>query len=245
MAYSEIHIWGDSLARGIYFNEQKQRYAISSLRYTALLEERFGLPVHNHSIMGITAADGYANFLKNTSKPEALCVIEYGGNDCDLDWAHLAAHPTEPPQAKAPLSEYRQTLASFVRAVRERGMEPLLVTPVSLHAERYFRWVTRNLDASAVLKGLSGDVNSIYRWQERYTLAMRDVATHESCPLLDMRDAFLAQSNYEDLMCVDGIHPSEAGYRLIADVALKAALASPRMPRHSTEAVQHAPAKVG
>jgi lysophospholipase L1-like esterase len=239
MTYSEIHIWGDSLARGIVFNETKQRYAISSVRYSALLEERFGLPVHNHSLMGMTAVDGLAAFSQSPDPASnALCAIEYGGNDCDLDWAHVAEYPEDHIQAKVPLPLYHKTLLSWVDAVRERGMEPLLVTPVPLHSERYFRWVSRGLDGDSILRALHGDVHSIYRWQERYTLAMRNVAVKTGCPLLDMRDVFLSQSDYPACMCVDGIHPNEAGHQLIADAVLEAAQQNPRMPQRSGVALE-------
>ena len=225
---SAIHIWGDSIARGVFYNEQRERYAISSVRYTAALEDALGVPVQNHAVMGMTSVDGLAAFLKSTPADgsladSSLCAIEFGGNDCDLDWAYVAAHPQDDIAAKIPLPQYRKALRGFVAAAKSRGMKPLLVTPPPLHGPRYFRWVTRNLDQAAVLDALRGDMHSIYRWQERYALAMRDVAMETSCAILDMRDAFLAQQNYEALMCIDGIHPNEEGHRLIAQTVVDAA----------------------
>ena len=175
------------------------------------------MPVFNHSVMGMTAEEGLSAFLKSPPAPHTLCVIEYGGNDCDLDWAYVAEHPDEATQAKVPLSAFRQALQSWVDAARERDMLPFLVTPPPLHAERYFHWVTKNLNEQAVLHALHGDIHSIYRWQERYTLVMRDIATKTRCALWDLRDLFLAQADYSAFMCVDGIHPNEAGYRLITE----------------------------
>lgn len=222
MTYSEIHIWGDSLARGIVYREEKGRYAISTERCTARLQEALGCKVENHSNMGATVMDGLSLFEHFAPVPGALCAIEFGGNDCDLDWAHVAAHPGEPVHAKVALPEFEEGLLRFVREIRRRGMQPLLVTPLPLHAERYFRWVTRGLDADAVLQAL-GDVQNIYRWQERYAIAVRRVAYAARCPLLDLRDAVLAQPDYERLMCLDGIHPSDRGYRLLADVVMERA----------------------
>lgn len=238
MIYSEIHIWGDSVARSILYQEAKARYAISSIRYTSLLESTFAVKICDHSVMGKTAQDGLASFLQSEPAPGALCAIEYGGNDCDLNWAYVADHPTEAISAKVPLPLYREALLQFVASAKERGMHPLLVTPVPLHAERYFRWVTKGLNADAVLQALY-DVQGIYRWQERYTIAMRDVAQQSGCPLLDLRDAFLSRLDYETLMCVDGIHPNEAGHRLIAETVQQAALNSGHFQKredHSTSA---------
>lgn len=219
MTYSEIHVWGDSLARGVIYNEERGRYAISHERCTTRLQDALGYKVENHSNMGATVLDGLEWFQSFAPVPRALCAVEFGGNDCDLDWKYVSEHPGEAVKAKVDLDVYQDGLTRFVREIRERGMKALLVTPLPLHAERYFRWVTRGLDADAVLKAL-GDVNHIYRWQERYTIAMRSVARATHCQLLDLRDVFLAQPNYERLMCLDGIHPNDAGHRLLAETVL-------------------------
>lgn len=223
MTYSEIHIWGDSLARSVIYNEEKGRYAISRERFTERLQSALGRKVENHSNMGATVADGLESFRKFRAVPGALCAIEFGGNDCDLDWRYVSGHPDEPIVARVPLDDYREQLAAFIREVRLKGMRPLLVTPLPLHAQRYFDWVTRGLNRENVLRAL-GDVCHIYRWQERYSIAMRDTAAATGCGLLDMRDAFLALPDYERLMCVDGIHPNDEGHRAIADAVIRAAM---------------------
>lgn len=220
MTYSEIHIWGDSLARGVIYNEQRQRYAISRERCSAQLQAA-GCKVADHSVMGATVADGLTAFEHFEPVPNALCAIEFGGNDCDLDWAAVADNPDGAFDGKVPLMHYRELLSTFVARVRERGMYAVLVTPPPLDAKRYFQWVTRGLDQERVLQAL-GDVGHIYRWQERYTIAMRDVAARLGCRLLDIRDVVLAQPNYEQLMCLDGIHPNDAGHRIIAQAAVAA-----------------------
>jgi acyl-CoA thioesterase I len=226
MTYTEIHVWGDSLARGVIYNEEKGRYAISRERCTTRLQQALGCKVENHSVMGATVLDGLQWFDQFRAIPGALCAVEFGGNDCDLDWKYISEHPGESIRAKVELDVYSAGLEKFVQEIRSRDMKPLLVTPLPLHAERYYRWVSRGLDAEVILRAL-GDVNHIYRWQERYTIAMRNVARSTHCRLLDLRDVFLAQANYEDLMCVDGIHPNDAGHKLLAEAALAIASVDP------------------
>ena len=96
-------------------------------------------------------------------------------------------------------------------------MEPVLVTPPPLVAKRYFDWVSRNLNPARILDYL-GDVEHIYRWQERYALMIRNVAREENARLLDVRDAFLAQPRMTDMICIDGIHPNEKGHAMLFDV---------------------------
>lgn len=203
------------MARGIIYNEEKGRYAISSKRCTTCLEATLDCKVYNHSNMGATVLDGLASFQKFTPVPNALCAIEFGGNDCDLNWAEVAAHPLNTIKAKVPLDTYIDKLTEFVLKIRNNNMKPLLVTPLPLHSQRYFDWVTKDLNKENVLTAL-GDVNGIYRWQERYAIALRNVASTLKCRVLDLRDLFLAQPNYEKLMCIDGIHPNDEGHRLIS-----------------------------
>lgn len=222
MIYSEIHVWGDSIARGIVYDERRGRYAIAPLRYPDILQKAFDVKLNDHSVMGQTVVKGLESFLGTSPVQGALCAIEYGGNDCDLNWAEVAMNPSFPLQAKVSLENFGRYLGLFVDEVRNRGMHPLMVTPPPLHAARYFAWVTRNLNQEAVTQAL-GEVQAIYRWQERYTIVVRRVAEMHSVPLLDVRDAFLACDDFESLMCVDGIHPNEDGHRLIAKTVLDAA----------------------
>ena len=220
MMYSEIHVWGDSLARGVIYNEARERYAISGERCVTRLQQALGCKVENHSNMGATVLDGIMLFERFQPVAGALCAVEFGGNDCDLNWKEVAAHPEQTIKARVDLSAFEDGLVTFVKMIRNRDMKPLLVTPLPLHAERYFQWVTRGLDADAVLKAL-GDVNHIYHWQERYAIAVRNVARETRCPFLDLRDVILAQPDYEQLMCVDGIHPNDRGHRVLAEAVLE------------------------
>lgn len=219
MIFSSVQVWGDSLARGIVFSQEKGRYMISRQRAAQRLQEELGAHVTNHSVMGATSVDGLRAFQKSEAVPGALMAIEYGGNDCDLDWPQVAAEPDAEITAKVPLEEFGQTLKAFVTLARAREMTPLLVTPLPLHAQRYFDWVTRGLDRGAVLRAL-GDVQHIYRWQERYAIAVERLARELTCPVFDARDVLLSQRRYDTLMSLDGIHPNDEGHRLIADAAI-------------------------
>lgn len=225
MLPTEIHILGDSLARGIVYQESRGRYAISRERCSGALETALGAKVVNHSKMGATTDDGLAIMEALPAVPGGMCAIEFGGNDCDLDWAYVAEHPQEPVLAKVPIHRFEDQLRRLVGLARDKQMQPVLVSPLPLHAGRYFAWVTRGLNAEGVLCAL-GDVQAIYRWQERYAIAVSRVSRELGTPLFDMRDVFLArQREYEALMCIDGIHPNDDGHRVIAQAAVEAARA--------------------
>ncbi len=105
----------------------------------------------------------------------------------------------------------------MIACAKTAGLTPILVTPPPLVSKRYFDWVSRNLNADRILAYL-GDVEHIYRWQERYALMIRNVAREQGVRLLDIRDAFLAQPRMTDLICIDGIHPNEKGHAMLYDI---------------------------
>lgn len=209
-----LSIWGDSIAKGVVFDEQRGRYAVCRDNCVSRLSRDAGVDVENFSVMGNTTEQGLRRMEGQPLKPGNLAVIEFGGNDCDLDWAAACEHPEVEQRGRVPLEAFGENLRAMVRRVRDGGMIPALVTPPPLVAQRYFDWVSRKLDKARILNYL-GDVEHIYRWQERYALMIRRVAARENAMLLDVRDWFLSQARFTDLMCVDGIHPNARGHELL------------------------------
>ncbi|HIS85723.1 MAG TPA: SGNH/GDSL hydrolase family protein [Candidatus Faecivicinus avistercoris] len=209
-----LSIWGDSIAKGVVFDEQRGRYAVCRDNCVSRLSRDAGVEVENFSVMGNTTEQGLRRMEGQPLKPGNLAVIEFGGNDCDLDWAAACEHPEVEQYGRVPLEAFGENLRAMVRRVRDGGMIPALVTPPPLVAQRYFDWVSRKLDKARILNYL-GDVEHIYRWQERYALMIRRVAARENAMLLDVRDWFLSQARFTDLMCVDGIHPNARGHELL------------------------------
>lgn len=209
-----LSIWGDSIGKGIVFDETRGRYAIFRDNFALRLKRMAGFPVENHSVMGATVCQAAEKLNPDTIRPGGVAAIEFGGNDCDLDWAAVSAEPDQYHEARTPIQLFRDTLSGMAGTLQRAGMKIVLVVPPPIDAEKYFAWVSKNLNPRAILRYL-GDVQHIYRWQERYALAVRDVARKLGCKMLDLRDAFLVERDFKRLLCVDGIHPSEEGYGLI------------------------------
>jgi lysophospholipase L1-like esterase len=215
-----IHLFGDSIGKGILFDEGRGRYAIAHDRCDVQLQAALHVPVENHARMGATVAEGLQDFLECGDIAGTIVAIEYGGNDCDLHWDEVAKDPTVNHEAKVPLETFRRLLKEFVLKVRHSNAAPLLVTPPPLHAQRFFDWVTKGLDADAVLRYLI-DVQNIYHWQERYAIAVRDAALETGCDIFDLRDVFLSRRDVADLISLDGMHPNAKGHKLIAESLLR------------------------
>lgn len=211
-----LSIWGDSIAKGVVYDANRGRYAICRDNCVLRLSRDAGVQVENYAVMGNTSQQGLERMEEQTLTPGNIAVIEFGGNDCDLDWKAADAHPEAMQEGRVPLERFGENLRAMVRRARAGGMMPALVTPPPLVSQRYFDWVSQKLDKSRILAYL-GDVEHIYRWQERYALRIRQVAQQEKALLLDVRDVFLSQDRFTDLMCIDGIHPNGAGHELLYD----------------------------
>ena len=211
MHIDSVSVWGDSIGKCVVFDESRGRYAICRDNYATRLKAG-GVAVENHSVMGYTVCQ--AQLAEKDMRPGGVAAIEFGGNDCDLDWKAVSENPDVYHEARTPMRVFKDTLADMVERVRAFDMRVVLVVPPPIDAEKYFAWVSKNLNPRAILKYL-GDVQRIYRWQERYALAAAEVGTRLGCTILNLRDAFLVSRNFKGLLCVDGIHPSEEGHRLI------------------------------
>ena len=214
-----VMIFGDSIMKGVVLNREEERYHVSHELGVEELADRFGLKVENRSRFGCTVDKGFM-LLRRALEKEPDCaavVLEYGGNDCDFDWAQVAQAPEAEHEPHSPLERFTATYESMIAYLRERNVLPILTTLPPLCAERYLNWVCRaGLDKAKILSWL-GDVNAIYRYHERYSRRIEQLAEKYGLPLVDLRAAFLEQRQMEAYFCEDGIHPNEKGQRLIHD----------------------------
>ena len=210
-----IYLFGDSASQGIVLDENG-RYRVSRLGCVRLLKRK-GLPIRNYAVHGYTILQGMDSFEQLPTEPGSCCVIQFGGNDCDLDWDAVSAEPEVFHDGRVPLTEFRENLVCFVMKARERLLEPVLIPPLALISSRFYRWVSRERNAENILRYLHNDMESISRWQERYANTVREVSVSEGCRLIDVRNWLLGRLDYPALLCDDGIHPNEAGHAAIAE----------------------------
>ncbi|MBQ8506054.1 MAG: SGNH/GDSL hydrolase family protein [Clostridia bacterium] len=214
MFSEELCVWGDSIAKGVVYDEARGRYAVCRENCLLKLGREKGVNISNYSVMGQTSENGLERMRPEQMKEGNIAVIEYGGNDCDLDWKAVSEEPGKRQAGKVPIEQFARNIAEMVRRVREAGMLPVLVTPPPLVAKRYYEWVSKGLNAANILKYL-GDVEAIYRWQAGYAEKVKEIAAALGVRLVDIRSRMLEAGRLEDMMCVDGIHPNERGHAVI------------------------------
>lgn len=120
-----IGVWGDSVMKGVVYDENKSKYTLLSENGADKASRKLGLRLFNRSRMGCTVTKGLQLLKKDLQRPEAACdaaLIEFGGNDCDYDWAQVAAHPEQDHQPKTPLPLFIAQLRDMIDLVRQKGM---------------------------------------------------------------------------------------------------------------------------
>ena len=213
----KIWVFGDSILRGVVWSESAGRYINSDKLGEKEIASQYGIEITNRSRFGYTLQKG-AQILQKHFEGAAICdaaLLEYGGNDCDFNWAEVSAAPTETHLPNTPLDYFETLYKKTVKELKQKGTLPVLCNLVPVCSDRYLSWITRSgLSKENILKWL-GDENAIYRFQERYSRKIEEIAKKENCPLIDLRGAFLDVRQMETLFCADGIHPNEAGQALI------------------------------
>jgi acyl-CoA thioesterase-1 len=223
----KIVVWGDSILKGVVFDEIRGSYHLLEDSCTDLVRRKLGLDILNKSRFGCTIDKAITHLEKAMQKPMECdyILLEYGGNDCDFDWPSVAEHPDWPHLPRTPLAMFCQQLQYVVDLLRNRQIEPVLMSLPPISGEGYLDFlVKKGLSRQALLQFL-GDAQQIYRFQESYSLAITGLALRNRCLYAPVRESFLAERNSPSLICADGIHPNEAGHKLMQQVFTQLALA--------------------
>ncbi len=219
-----VVIWGDSLARGVVFDEERNRYRISPAAAVSYVAEKTGMDIKNRARMGMTAEAGLSAMRADLASGMEgdIAFLEFGGNDSDFDWRAVSEAPEAEHLPKTPLLTYENTMREMIELARSRNMRVVLCTLPPIISDRYFSFVARDgLNEGNILRWL-GDKDKIYRYHERYSLSLARLARRYDARLLDLRAAFLEKWSPSPYFCKDGIHPNDKGQQLIAETVLRA-----------------------
>ena len=220
----KVIIWGDSVAKGVVYDETRGRYVLASTTAASIAGERLGIEIVNRSRMGATVAEGERMMAQDLSRglTADMAIIEYGGNDCDFDWRAVSAAPEAKHDPKTPASLFAEKMRGMIDTAATAGMEPVLVTLPPIVSARYFDFISGGgLNPANILQWL-GDKDHIYRYHERYSAMISRIARECGCRLLDLRADFLSLWHAEDLFCFDGIHPITEGQKFMGETIVRA-----------------------
>ena len=195
-----IAVFGDSLMKGTLPDEQLRYHFHTDLFETPLAGLR--AEVTNKSVFGATSRKGVTLVQRDLARGHRY------------DWADVAAHPEQDHDPVVLADEFRANMATIVQMLREAGIRPIFTTLPPIDEVKYLACIDHNGASAAGVMQWLGDVRRIYRTQERYSGLVRTIAAELDVPCVDPRERFLDGGDTRALNADDGIHLSEAGYRL-------------------------------
>ncbi len=224
----KIKIYGDSILKGVTFNEELNRYKLCGYKFNELAEN--GIEVENNCKMGATIEEGF-KIMQDTlgeCDKDTVVILEYGGNDCNYNWSAVADNPNGDFLPNTPAERFQRVYLDMVNYARSKGAVVAICNLVPIDSQRFMNWVSRGLNFDNILNWL-GDINRIARWQEYYSHIAEKVAMIAKCPILDLRSSFLSHCSMPKMIGIDGIHPSPEGHSLIKEELQKNILATPEL----------------
>ncbi len=218
-----IHIWGDSILKGVVLDDETGTYQILSNNCVTRFVQKTNAKIFNHASFGMTTTKAcqriQRHLERNPPEPDDIVLVEFGGNDCDFHWEDISIAPQEHHNPNTPIEIFDNKIQSIINMFHSFNIDPVMMSLPPIDPDRYFKWISRGLNSSNILLWL-GDVNKIYRWQEAYSNIVIEAAKKNSLPLANIRKWLLVSDHYTGLICKDGIHPNENGHEMICNAFL-------------------------
>lgn len=217
----KLMIFGDSILKGVIYSEEKKGYKRCE-DYNFKSFENYGISAVNYSRMGATISYGAASAERHIDEidKDTIVIMEYGGNDCDYDWDKISENPDGEMEPHTPEKKFTEIYTETAEKILRKTERLAIANIVPLEPTRYFSWISRNLNGENILKWL-GDVTMLGRYQEHYSRLDEEIAGSVGCKVFDLRRLFLTRRDYSELICFDGIHPSQKGHEIIHEAILK------------------------
>ncbi len=226
------YVFGDSIAKGIIFNEELEKYNIAEQNFVHVISETYHVTIKNFSIFGATVNKGIKMFLRSEKKLKAdsIALLEFGGNDSDFTWSEVAQDPKKEHLCHTPHTEFQNKYEELIHLLQAKNIRPIILNLPPLDENRYFNIFSKDLNKENLLEFLGGSTGRIYQWHESYNSMLYQIAQNTNTEIIDIRAAFLTELNPERFICLDGIHPNEKGQILIANQILEYISSSDLLP---------------
>ncbi|MDO4217482.1 MAG: SGNH/GDSL hydrolase family protein [Bacteroidales bacterium] len=220
----KIVAFGDSIMRGVVtkqtmIGEGTIKYCISDTNFMDQYGANTQVTVENKSRYGSSIVDGIKNLerFRNSIKPSDAVVLEFGGNDCNFDWAAVSENPHKKHKPVTSIAKFRSTYEKIIRYVISFGAQPILLSLPAIDAQKFFDHISKGHNKDNILQFIGGNVDGISQWHNRYNQEVFKLGKHFDIPVIDITTVFESLDQPSSFLCDDGMHPNEAGHQLIAN----------------------------
>ena len=217
----KIIVIGDSILKGaVTGTDSGHLFDIIEDSSLNLAQKQLGFEMDNQSVFGNVITKGQRKLNKMLERGETadFCIVEFCGNDSDYDWALVSDDPSAPHQQRTPLADYLRIYEEMINTLREHKITPVIMISPALCAERWFNHITNGHNRENILNFLGGDIEKPFKNQKEYDDALVELAAKLKVQTVNMREPMLESGLFDDLMCQDGIHPNEKGYRFMSEI---------------------------
>ena len=217
----KVQIYGDSLMKGVLVDENFKYKPVAG----KLLQELTaitGVETVNRAHFGYTVDKGQAILKKDLQKGLdcEIAVIEFGGNDCDFDWSEVAQAPESVHHPHTPIGQFLDAVTQMAKSLKDAGGQAGADVPAASGrpaVSQLYRSAGKQHHQHSPLAGrrqpdlpVSGDV-----------LQPDQPPGGQAQSAADRRSqaGSWTGGTCGQLIARDGIHLTEAGYRLLLDEA--------------------------
>lgn len=183
---------GDDPVRVVCFGD-----SITKHGYPAIMGKELGVDAIMAGVAGNSSAAGLRRMKKDVldQKPDVV-VLFFGTNDARVDERRVYATP----------EQYAENLEKMVKDCEKVGAKVVVCTLPPINEKKYFeRHETRPY----------ADAGGIEKMWKEYRAAAVMVAKNHNLPLVDLNQDLMKDPKW---LSSDGVHPSETGTRLIAEL---------------------------
>ena len=207
----KIQIFGDSIMKGVVYNEEMNKYSLCKDKLAVENAE-----ITNRSKMGATIEYGMTSAIRHLHEygSSSTVLLEFGGNDCNHKWDEVSEHPELEHISFVPPRTFVEDYIKTINILKKAGAQVIVSTLPPISSEKFMNYLSRGLNFDNILQWL-GSVEILSRRQQEYSELAKRVAERTGCKILPLREAAESLPGWEDMLCADGMHPSEAGYEYL------------------------------
>lgn len=218
----KILAFGDSIMKGVVAeyksaDRRAMKYEICPENFVEKCSRILSRKIFNFSRFGSNIAAGKKYLERNLDKicPGDYVVLEFGGNDSNMDWKAVSDNAYAEHLPQTTLHDFRRIYNSIIEEILSLGAVPVLMSLPPIDAHKFFDYISIGNNSDNIRAYLGGRVQYIADWHEKYNLEVFKIAAAKKIHVIDITTAFLDHNNYTDYLCDDGMHPNEAGHKLI------------------------------